>query len=140
MGPVVTESLPAASGPGSVMLDIGGSMGAAVIHTPSSLDGLEIEIRPEPGAWEGQHVAVRPRRLGGARVVHAAVFPSLPAGDYRLRLRPLPSGGSPEVPVTVHGGRVSEVEWPDAAPRTGGPAVRSGGPPAAGRGAPPPAP
>jgi hypothetical protein len=58
-----TETLPDPSGPGSVLVDIGGDVGAAVVTTPPSLDGEEIEIRPDPGEWTGRHVAVRPRPL-----------------------------------------------------------------------------
>ncbi len=104
------EVLPGASGPGSVALDIGGDIGAAVVTTPARLDGREIEIRPEPGEWAGEHVAVRPRELP-AGTIHAATFFSLPAGAYRLRVRFAESDPT-EVPLEVVGGRVTQVAWP----------------------------
>jgi hypothetical protein len=104
------EPLPPPSGPGSVVLDIGGDVGAAIVTAPAELDGVEMEIRPDPGEWSGRHVAIRPRRLPGG-VVHAAVFPGLVAGSYLLRLRPPRTGGA-EVALTVAGGTVSETVWP----------------------------
>jgi hypothetical protein len=76
---------------GSVVLDIGGDRGAAIVRTPQSLDGLEIEIRRRATAWDGTHVAVRPRRTPGG-LVYAALFPELPKGDYEVRVR----GGTPD--------------------------------------------
>jgi hypothetical protein len=93
---------------GSVVLDIGGDRGAAIVHTPPSLDGLEIEIRRRGAAWDGTHVAVRPRRIPDG-VVYAAVFPELQQGDYEVRIR----GGVPDetaATVSVQGGRVSQAQ------------------------------
>jgi len=92
------------SGPGTVVLDIGGSIGAAIVHTPPSLDGSEIEIRPSGEAWAGRHVAVRARHLP-AGVVYAALFESLEQGRYEVRVR----GSASEAPLCafdVEGGRV----------------------------------
>ena len=92
---------------GSVVLDIGADRGAAIVHTPPSLDGLEIEIRRRGTAWDGTHVAVRPRRIPDG-VVYAALFPELPQGDYEVRVR----GGEPDgtaVSLSVQGGRVSQA-------------------------------
>jgi hypothetical protein len=92
---------------GSVVLDIGGDRGAAIVRTPPSLDGLELEIRRRGTAWDGTHVAVRPRRIPDG-VVYAALFPELPQGDYEVRVR----GGVPDgtaATVSVQGGRVSQA-------------------------------
>jgi hypothetical protein len=94
---------------GSVVLDIGGDRGAAVVHTPPSLDGLEIEIRRRGAAWDGTHVAVRPRRIP-AGLVYAALFPELTQGDYEVRVR----GGVPHgaaASVSIQGGRVSQAHF-----------------------------
>ncbi len=104
------ETLPEPSGPGSVLVEIGGDVGAAIVTTPADLDGKEIEIRPEPGEWVGEHVAVRPRPLPD-RTIHAAFFESLHAGSYRVRVRFGPVGAI-EVPLEVTGGRVSQLSWP----------------------------
>lgn len=104
-----TETLPESSGPGSVVLDIGGEVGAAAVYVPASLAGLEIEIRRDDEAWAGQHVAVRERVLPD-RVVWAALFPSLRQGSYEIRVR----GGDPDGPTDtfdVAGGRVAARHW-----------------------------
>jgi hypothetical protein len=103
------EMVPEPSGSGTVVLDIGGTVGAAVIYAPQRLGGSEIEIRPRDGEWKGQHTSVRERRLqAGAR--WAAVFASLPAGAYDARVR-LGSGAVVHE-FEVVGGEVSETTWP----------------------------
>jgi hypothetical protein len=57
-------------------------------------------------AWP--HVAVL-GRPGLDRVVHAAVFPRLRAGQYELWVRP---DGPSALTVNVLGGAVTEVVWP----------------------------
>jgi hypothetical protein len=90
---------------GSVVLDIGGDLGAAVVETPASLAGLEIEIRRQGAQWDGTHVAVRARRTPGGEV-HAALFPGLTRGSYEVRVRDAVEG--PTATVAVEGGRVSK--------------------------------
>jgi hypothetical protein len=99
-----------ASEAGSVMLDIGGAVGAGIVYTGPGLDGVEIEIRPAGGRWDGTHTAVRLRRLP-AGSAYAGVFESLPAGDYQLRLRHRPGPGQP-VALAIRGGSVTEARWP----------------------------
>jgi hypothetical protein len=43
-------------------------------------------------------------------VQYTAVFPALPSGRYRLFCRP---GGVVRLHARVHGGRVTELRWPD---------------------------
>ena len=107
------EQLPAPSGPGTVVLDIGGDIGAAVVSTPPELLGEELEIRPGSGPWAGRHVAVLDRPLG-ARTRSAAVFPSLDAGPWVVRRRHRPEDPT-EVAFDVEGGRVTSVAWPEPA-------------------------
>jgi hypothetical protein len=71
---------------GSVVLDIGGDLGAAIVHTPANLVGSEIEIRHEGTPWDGTHVAVRARSIPGGEV-YAALFPGLRQGRYEVRVR-----------------------------------------------------
>ncbi|MBV9485399.1 MAG: hypothetical protein JO246_05025 [Frankiaceae bacterium] len=80
------EILPEASGPGSVVLDIGGDIGAAAVQVPIDLDGSELEIRRVGEEWAGVHVAVRERPVG-AESIYAALFPELVAGDYEVRVK-----------------------------------------------------
>ena len=112
------ESTPGPSGDGTVVLDIGGDRGAAIIFTPGDLSGEEIEIRPVDRPWDGTHTAVRPRDLRD-RVAHAGVFGSLPAGPYQLRIRrgdPGRSRSEPVVDLLVVGGEVAQLEWPAGPP------------------------
>jgi hypothetical protein len=105
------ETLPEPSGPGSVVLDIGGEVGAAAVYVPASLAGFEIEIRRDDEEWAGRHVAVRERVLP-AGSVWAALFPSLVEGIYQIRVR----GGDPAGPtatLAVTGGRVTTRHWLD---------------------------
>jgi hypothetical protein len=92
---------------GGVVLNIGEGVGAAVVRTPASLLGSEIEIRRRQDAWAGRHVAVRQRLLPSGAIC-AALFDSLDEGQYELRVR----HGSPESPTVlleVEGGRVADV-------------------------------
>ncbi|MHA6758349.1 hypothetical protein [Streptacidiphilus sp. PAMC 29251] len=91
------------------MVDIGGDVGALVIHTPDSLHGAELELSPVDNGATRTHVAVRERR-GPGPVKYAAIFPSLTAGTYTL-WRPDGDGG-PAARVTVTGGEVTQLSWP----------------------------
>jgi hypothetical protein len=63
----------------SLVVDIGGDTGALIVYAPPDLVGREIEIaRAETSSAHPVHI-VRARRVG-SWVVHAAVFPDLPAG------------------------------------------------------------
>jgi hypothetical protein len=108
----VVETLPETSGVGSVVLDIGGCVGAATVYVPAALAGAEIEIRAADEAWRGTHVAVRERALPD-RAVWAAVFPALEEGSYEIRVREREPCG-PTASVVVSGGRVTTLSWTDA--------------------------
>lgn len=91
---------------GSVLLDIGGNIGALVLHTSAELAGVEIEISRTGDDTHRSHVAVRERR-GTGSVRYAAIYPALPAGDYTL-WRP---DGQPATRVTITGAQVTETAW-----------------------------
>ena len=125
------------AGQGSVLLDIGGDIGALVVRLPSSMEGLEIEIAPadddrddqhrdnpshhhdrhnhdehdhhhhDPDGRHRPHVAVTARPAGDA-LMHSAVFPDLSAGHYDLNER----SGPVRLRVEVVGGQVTEATWP----------------------------
>jgi hypothetical protein len=104
----------APSGEASVVLDVGGTQGAAVIFTTDQMLGSEIEIRTAGSPWEGGHTAVRQRDLRDS-IAFAGVFGSLPAGHYQMRVK----GGETDrralgsvVDLTVRGGEVTQMEWP----------------------------
>jgi hypothetical protein len=103
------ETLPEPSGPGTVVLDIGGDVGAAAIFVPASLADVEIEIRGGGEPWQGTHVAVRERALPDG-TVWAALFPALVEGDYEIRVRGGDEAG-PTGTVAVSGGRVATMRW-----------------------------
>jgi len=106
---LTVETLPEPSGPGSVVLEIGGGVGAVAVYVADALAGREIEIRAVGEAWRGNHVAVLERVLP-AGPVWAALFPGLAEGDYEVRL----IGSGPTDPTAafgVTGGRVTTVHW-----------------------------
>lgn len=99
-----------ATGPGSVILELGENTGALVLHTPARLHGTEIEIGPEAGGPNGRrtHSLVR-ERVTGAGIGYAAVYPDVPAGRYTV-------WGADDVPVgtvVVSGGEVAGFRWPE---------------------------
>jgi hypothetical protein len=101
-----THHLIGPSEAGSVVVDIGSDVGAAVVRAPASLAGAEIEIRRCGAPWDGTHVAVRVRHVlqGDA---HVAFFPDLIQGNYEVRRRGDDDGAV--AALTVEGGRVSEI-------------------------------
>jgi hypothetical protein len=104
----MTEAVPAPSGPGTVVLDIGAGTGALVLHAPAGLDGAEIEISPDgAGRAPRTHSRVRERRTGTA-AGHAAVYPALPAGTYTVWRDAV----TPALTVTITGGSITSCRWP----------------------------
>lgn len=119
------------AGQGSVLLDIGGDIGALVVRMPGELEGVEVEInridqhdhdhrghesahhdhRHERDPGHGPHrphVAVVPRPAATG-VIHSLVFPELLEGRYELYQRP---DGPVQLNVSITGGAVTEVAWP----------------------------
>jgi hypothetical protein len=115
------------AGQGSVLLDIGGDVGALVVEMPTSLAGVEVEIRPVGVALDRSvhlpHVAVVDRPVGG-RSVPSLVYPDVVEGDYELLLK---GSDHVEMVVTVSGGAVTETSW------TGVPSAGAGGAPSSAR-------
>jgi hypothetical protein len=103
------EQSPEASQPGSVVLDIGGDIGAAILVAPASLTGVEIEIRRLGEPWTGRHVAVRARHLPDG-TVNAAVFEALKRGRYEARIRDNDEN-RPPCRFQVEGGQVTSAEF-----------------------------
>lgn len=122
------------AGQGSVVLDIGGDIGALVVTVPAAMDGLEVEIVPTGTAHHHHHhddhdehddsdphggghthgpdapphVAVVGRPVGD-RIVHCLVYGELAEGTYDLYVRP---DGPVRLTASVTGGQVTEAEWP----------------------------
>ncbi|MFE9423697.1 hypothetical protein ACFYNO_12135 [Kitasatospora sp. NPDC006697] len=95
--------LPDPSREGSVVLEIGGTLGALIIHAGPTDDGLEIEVSPTGDDTLRTHAAVRPRHLAD-RTTYCAVISPLPEGDYTIWR----TADSPEAACTVRGGQVTE--------------------------------
>ncbi len=97
--------------PETVVLDIGGDLGALILHTPSDLHGTEIEISPEGQDSNRSHKEVLERRLG-ERPAFTAVFDRLAAGRYRLWIDDTPRMGE----VEIRRGEITELDWHDSPP------------------------
>ena len=111
------------AGEGSVLLDIGGDVGALVVDMPAALVGHEVEIDPvdgrdrhehehshehEHGHPHRRHVAVVPRRTP-AGISPSVVFPDLHEGGYLLYA---PGTDDVVLDVVVRGGEVTWATWP----------------------------
>jgi hypothetical protein len=92
------------SGQGTVVLDIGGDVGALVVHTTGELSGVEIELARRGEHQAFVHTEVRERRLPEGSV-YAGVFPAIAVGEYTL----LGLHGAADHDVTISAGRVTEV-------------------------------
>ncbi|GIE31333.1 hypothetical protein Ait01nite_043780 [Actinoplanes italicus] len=97
----------APSGQGTVMLNIGGTIGALIINTPSVLHGHEIEVSPVEDTGRRTHAAVRARYVRSG-VTFCVVIDSLPEGRYVV----WQDEDTPLTQVDVRGGAVAEVTWP----------------------------
>lgn len=116
------------AGQGSVLLDVGGEIGALVVTAPLTMVSVEVEILGEGehpsgpdaghdhdrghghGHGHPRHVAVVRRPVPGGGEVPSLVYPDLVEGHYRL----VPKGATEVVlEVDVRGGEVAEVTWPD---------------------------
>ncbi|WP_229072684.1 phospholipase [Actinoplanes sp. DH11] len=100
----------APSGQGTVMLNIGGGIGALIIYTPGRLHGHEIEVSPAGAPQDRTHAAVRARFVRGG-VTFCVVLDALPEGRYLVWQQ----GDTPLAEVEVRGGTVAEFTWPAVA-------------------------
>ncbi|GAA3439957.1 phospholipase [Kutzneria kofuensis] len=90
----------------SLVLDIGGDIGALVIHTGPELDSAEIELSPVGFDHQRFHNQVHARHLPDG-VRHNAVFPRVHAGEYRVWRDHDTVHGT----VRIEGGQVAEYTW-----------------------------
>ena len=92
---------------GTVMLDIGGDIGALIIHTGPDLHLAEIEVsRTGEEHAHRTHVAVRERR-GPSGVRFAAIYTGLREGEYTV----WGGNGEPADTVRISGGEVAQLDW-----------------------------
>jgi len=89
-----------------VVLNIGPGIGALVVYAREEFRGREIELSLKGYDVLKTHTAILERKVNG-RVMFAGVFPSLPAGDYKV-------WSNPPIEVTVAGVQVAEVDCRDS--------------------------
>ena len=90
----------------TLLLDIGGDIGALTIFTGPDRDELEIEISPVGTNPDHRtHNVVHARQIG-EKTVYAAVFPNVPAGDYTI----WHDAATPDGTVVIHGGKVTDYK------------------------------
>ncbi|HWE56354.1 MAG TPA: hypothetical protein VG435_12640 [Acidimicrobiales bacterium] len=96
--------------PDTVVLDIGGDVGALILYASAECAGREVDLTPV-GADRSHHVhtMIRRRRLA-TRDVFAGVYPELTQGRYTVWGTDAPLGD-----VEVVGGRVAEFDVGDLA-------------------------
>lgn len=87
---------------GSVILDIGGDVGALMLRTSPRMVGREIDLTPDNVTLPPTHSAVRERQSVNG-LSFAAVYPHLKSGTYTVE-------GSAQR-ITIEGGRVADVEY-----------------------------
>jgi hypothetical protein len=92
--------------PEPVVLDIGEDIGALVVHTDSSMVGVEIEISAAGRDHERSHKDVLEREIQGAPA-YTAVFDKVHEGSYTLWVDDVAS----QRDVVVTGGVVAELDW-----------------------------
>jgi hypothetical protein len=107
MATVMSEEPVARPHPEHVVLDLGGDMGALVVHADPDQHDLQIEIcrsGEETGKRQHQHILERP--IGG-RTMYAAVFGGLREGSYTL----LTHDAVRQSHVVIRGATVTTVDW-----------------------------
>ncbi len=77
-----------------------------MLKASAEREGLEVEIHPASDPLQRRHVWVLPR-AGRDGTVYAAVFPSLPAGDYVV----LEPDGSVAATVAIAPNYVTNASW-----------------------------
>jgi hypothetical protein len=126
----VAEPVLGPSSAGSVVLELGDTVGVLLIEASVELNGREIEISPVDGSHHHDlardhdhardhphdhdaharrtHSMVRERGTAAGKS-YAAVYPGLAVGTYTLWRDP----DTPVGTVTIDGGRVTRYRWPD---------------------------
>jgi hypothetical protein len=96
----MSETILSPSWDGSVVLDIGGDVGALILRTTPSSFGREIDLTPDDMSAPKVHSAVRERRMPDGSSF-AAVYPQLKEGSYTIE------GTSQRLAIV--GGKVTDV-------------------------------
>ena len=88
------------------MLDLGGDIGALILHTRAEMLGVEVEISATGQDDRRSHKDVLEREING-RPAYTAVFDNIREGTYTLWIDDVAC----ERGVVVSGGAVSELDW-----------------------------
>ncbi len=92
---------------GTVLLDIGGDIGALIINTGADMHHAEIEVsQTDEEHAHRMHVAVRERH-GPSGVRYAAIYPGLREGVYTVWA----GNGEPADTARIVGGEVAQLDW-----------------------------
>lgn len=104
--PQATEDYAARKHPEFVAIDIGGDVGALIIHTDPEMHGIEIEISPAGEDDKRSHKQVLERKIN-ERPAFTAVFDGLPTGRYTLWVENEPRARD----VEIDGSAIAELDW-----------------------------
>ena len=105
-----TEDYAARAHPEFVALEIGGNVGALIVHTGPDMHGVEVEISPDHDEADRSHKQVLERSMSG-RAAFTAVFDRLPAGTYALWT----DGRARARGVAIDGWSITQLDWRAAA-------------------------
>ena len=87
------------------VLDVGGEVGALVVHLAAGPPGGELEAQPVGRPDRRFHTGVHVRIVAG-RPVPVALFPAVTEGGYEI----LDEAGRPLATVEVAGGEVAQLD------------------------------
>ncbi len=100
------ENYAARRHPEHVVLDIGGDIGALIVHTDADMHGVEVEISATGQDDRRTHKDVLEREISG-RPAYTAVFDRLREGTYTLWVDDVARARD----VIVAGAAVAELDW-----------------------------
>ena len=92
--------------PEHVVLDIGGDIGALIVHTGAHMLGVEVEISATGQDDDRTHKDVLEREINGSPA-YTAVFDNIPEGSYTLWVDDVAQARE----VIVTGGAIGELDW-----------------------------
>jgi hypothetical protein len=101
-----SEDYAARTHPEFVALEIGGNLGALIVHTGADMHGVEVEISPDQDDGNRSHKQVLERSMSG-RPAFTAVFDRLSAGTYALWT----DGRARARGVAIDGGSITQLDW-----------------------------
>ena len=87
-------------------LDIGGDLGALIVHTDAAMAGVEVEISPTGQDDRRSHKDVLQREINGL-AAYTAVFDKVREGTYTLWVEDAPRARD----VAVAAGAIAELDW-----------------------------